>query len=108
MLKITGKSAAIVATVGLMSLVAMVDPALAQFAGGTAPEFQKGLSTLLWWVFVFGVFVAVVSFIAACFFLFQRNLMGFAGGVLGVVIGGALMAKAPTIITTLTGLQKIF
>jgi hypothetical protein len=87
----------------------MADPALAQFTGGgAAPEFQKGLSTLLWWVFVAGVFVAIASFIFACVALFTRNLMGFAGGVLGVVIGGALMAKAPTVVTALTNLQSIF
>lgn len=92
-----------------MAVLVTADPALAQFAGGgAAPEFQKGLSTLLQWVFVAGVFVAVASFIAACAFLFMRNLMGFAGGVLGVVIGGALMSKAPTVVSALTGLQSMF
>jgi hypothetical protein len=90
-------------------ILAATDPAMAQFASpGGAPEFQKGLSTLLWWVFVFGVFVAIASFIAACIFIYMRNLMGFAGGVLGVLIGGALMAKAPTVVNGLTGLQNIF
>jgi type IV secretion system protein TrbC len=93
----------------LILILLAADPALAQFsAGGAAPEFQKGLSSLLWWVFVAGVFIAIVSFIAACIFLFMRNLMGFAGGVLGVAIGGALMAKAPTVVNGLTGLQSIF
>lgn len=91
------------------ALTLAAGPALAQFAaGGAAPEFQKGLTDLLWWVFVAGVFIAVASFIVACVSLFMRNLLAFAGGVLGVVIGGALMAKAPTIVTNLTGLQSIF
>jgi hypothetical protein len=110
-MQITSKTAAICATAFAVALVAAVDPALAQFSGGgsgATPEFQKGLSTLLWWVFVAGVFIAIASFIAACAFLFMRNLMGFAGGVVGVVIGGALMAKAPTVVNALTGLQSIF
>jgi hypothetical protein len=85
------------------------DPALAQFAGGgAAVPFQQGMGTLLNWAFVAGVVVALASFIMACVFLFMRNLMGFAGGVLGVVIGGALMANASTIVSSLTGLTSVF
>ena len=107
-MKFIKKPAAIAAATALAVAFA-ADPALAQFTGGgAAPEFQKGLSTLLWWVFVAGVFIAIASFIMACVFLFMRNLMGFAGGVLGVVIGGALMAKAPTVVNALTNLQSVF
>ena len=68
-------------------------PALAQFAGGgAAAPFQQGMSTVLNWAFIAGVAVALFSFLFACVSLFMRNLIGFAGGVLGVVIGGALMA----------------
>ena len=38
----------------------------------------------------------------------MRNLIGFAGGVLGVVIGGALMANAQTLVQSLTGLTSAF
>ena len=85
------------------------DPALAQFAGGgaTAP-FQQGMSTVLNWAFIAGVAVALFSFLFACVSLFMRNLIGFAGGVLGVVIGGALMANAQTLVQSLTGLTSTF
>jgi hypothetical protein len=100
--------ALIVATVGLVAVMA-VDPAMAQFAGGGgAVPFQQGMSTVLNWAFVAGVAIALFSFILACVFLFMRNLIGFAGGVLGVVIGGALMANAQTIVQTLTGLTGTF
>lgn len=90
-------------------IVAAADPALAQFAGGggTAP-FRQGMSTVLNWAFIAGVAIALFSFIMACVFLFMRNLMGFAGGVLGVVIGGALMANAPQLVQSLTGLTTAF
>ena len=85
-------------------------PALAQFAGGGGDDvpFQEGLGTLLNWAFVAGVVVALGAFIMACVGLFMRNLMAFAGGVLGVVIGGALMANAADVVNALTGLDSIF
>ena len=92
-----------------LAVVAAADPALAQFAGGGADApFQEGLGTLLNWAFVAGVVIALGSFVMACAFLFMRNLMGFAGGVLGVVVGGALMANASTIVSSLTGLTSVF
>jgi hypothetical protein len=84
-------------------------PALAQFAGsgGDAP-FRQGMSTVLNWAFIAGVAIALFSFLFACVSLFMRNLIGFAGGVLGVVIGGALMANAQTLVQSLTGLTSAF
>jgi hypothetical protein len=92
------------------SVTALVaDPALAQFAGGgAAAPFQQGMSTVLNWAFIAGVAVALFSFLFACVSLFMRNLIGFAGGVLGVVIGGALMANAQTLVQSLTGLTSAF
>lgn len=102
------RKALVFAAVGLVAALA-ADPALAQFAGGGgAVPFQTGMSTVLNWAFVAGVAIALFSFILACVFLFMRNLIGFAGGVLGVVIGGALMANAATIVTSLTGLTSAF
>ena len=91
-------------------VVMAADPALAQFSGGGGGDapFRQGIGTILNWAFIAGVAIALASFIMACAFLFMRNLMGFAGGVLGVVIGGAMMAKAPQIVSSLTGLQSIF
>ena len=96
------------ASVAVVAVTA--DPALAQFAGGggAAAPFQQGMSTLLNWAFIAGVLIALVCFIMACVFLFMRNIIGFAGGVLGVVIGGALMANADTVVSSLTGLQTVF
>lgn len=95
-------------TIGLIAVLATA-PALAQFAGGgTAAPFQQGMSTVLNWAFVAGVAIALFSFLLACVFLFMRNLIGFAGGVLGVVIGGAMMANAPTLVQSLTGLTSAF
>ncbi|UEM08189.1 hypothetical protein JL101_036155 (plasmid) [Skermanella rosea] len=88
--------------------VLAADPALAQFNGGGDVPFQQGMSTVLNWAFVAGIAVALFSFILACVFLFMRNLIGFAGGVLGVLIGGALMANAATIVQGLTGLTSQF
>jgi hypothetical protein len=84
------------------------EPALAQFSGGggDAP-FRQGLNTALNWVFIIGVAVALFGFIGACVALFMRNIPGFAGGVLAVIVGGALLANAPTIMQSLTGLQSI-
>lgn len=102
------RKALVFAAMGLVAALA-ADPALAQFAGGGgAVPFQTGMSTVLNWAFVAGVAIALFSFILACVFLFMRNLIGFAGGVLGVVIGGALMANAATIVTSLTGLTSAF
>lgn len=92
-------------TLTVLLAVAATNPALAQFTVGGDVPFRPGMNTVLNWVFVVGIVICIASFIAACVFLFFRNIMGFAGGVLGVVIGGALMAKAPTIITGLTGLR---
>ncbi|QQP94022.1 hypothetical protein IGS68_34840 (plasmid) [Skermanella sp. TT6] len=89
-------------------IVTAADPALAQFNGGGDVPFQQGMSTVLNWAFVAGIAVALFSFILACVFLFMRNLIGFAGGVLGVLIGGALMANAPTIVQGLTNLSSPF
>src|SRR4051794_24718165 len=96
------------AGVGVVAAL-LADPALAQFAGGggDAP-FRQGMSTVLNWAFIAGIAVALFSFIFACVSLFMRNLIGFAGGVAGVVIGGALMANAQTIVQTLTGLTGVF
>jgi hypothetical protein len=84
---------------------AVTNPALAQFTGGGDVPFRQGMNTILNWVFVVGIVIALASFIGACCFLFMRNIMGFCAGVLGVVVGGALMAKAPQIITALTTLR---
>src|SRR5690349_15747908 len=86
-----------------LTIVLAADSALAQFAGGGGADapFQQGMGTLLNWAFIAGVVIALGSFIMACTFLFMRNLMGFAGGVLGVVVGGALMANASTIVSSL-------
>jgi hypothetical protein len=94
---------------GISVTALAADPALAQFAGGgaTAP-LQQGMSTVLNWAFIAGVAVALFSFLFACVSLFMRNLIGFAGGVLGVVIGGALMANAQTLVQSLTGLTSAF
>ena len=93
-----------------LAVALAASPALAQFAGGAGGDvpFQEGLGTLLNWAFVAGVVVALGSFLMACVALFTRNLMGFAGGVLGVVIGGALMANAADVVNALTGLDSIF
>jgi hypothetical protein len=98
----------LLAAVGFVAALA-ADPALAQFAGGggDAP-FRQGMSTMLNWAFIAGVAIALFSFLLACVFLFMRNLIGFAGGVLGVVIGGALMANAPALVQSLTGLNTPF
>lgn len=99
----------VTAVLAIAVIVVAADPALAQFAGGggTAP-FRQGLSTVLNWAFIAGVAIALFSFLMACAFLFMRNLVGFMGGVLGVVIGGALMANAPTLVQSLTGLTTAF
>jgi hypothetical protein len=97
----------LLAAVGSVTALA-ADPALAQFAGGAAAPFQQGMSTVLNWAFIAGVAVALFSFLFACVSLFMRNLIGFAGGVLGVVIGGALMANAQTLVQSLTGLTSAF
>lgn len=102
-MKKTLLTATAVAAIALLS----ADPALAQFGGGDAP-FRQGMSTVLNWAFFAGVAIALFSFLLACVFLFMRNLIGFAGGVLGVVIGGALMANAPTLVQALTGLTAVF
>jgi membrane protease YdiL (CAAX protease family) len=92
-----------------LAVAAAADPALAQFSGGGADApFQEGLGTLLNWVFIVGVVVALGAFLFACIMLFNRNLMGFAGGLLGVVVGGALMANAADIVNGLTGLENVF
>lgn len=92
-------------TLTVLIAVAATNPALAQFTGGGEVPFRQGMNTFLNWVFVVGIVVALISFLAACIFLFMRNIMGFAGGVLGVIVGGALMAKAPQIVTALTSLR---
>ena len=97
----------LLAAVGFVMALA-TDPALAQFAGGAAAPFQQGMSTVLNWAFIAGVAIALFSFLFACVSLFMRNLIGFAGGVLGVVIGGALMANAPALVQSLTGLNTPF
>lgn len=95
-------------TVAAVALAA--DPALAQvgFGGGAAAPFRQGMSTVLNWAFIAGVAIALFAFLFACVALFMRNLIGFAGGVLGVVIGGALMANAQTLVQALTGLTTAF
>lgn len=98
----------IITAAAVVTVIALAaDPALAQFTGGAggAAPFRQGMSTLLNWAFLAGVAIALFSFIMACVFLFMRNLIGFAGGVLGVVVGGALMANAQTIVQSLTGLK---
>ena len=98
-------------TIAFLTLAAVAvaaDPALAQFAGGGTAPFQQGMSTVLNWAFIAGVAIALFAFLFACVALFMRNLIGFAGGVLGVVIGGALMANAPTLVQALTGLTTAF
>lgn len=99
----------VTAVLAIAVIVVAADPALAQFAGGggVAP-FRQGMSTVLNWAFIAGVAIALFSFLLACIFLFMRNLVGFAGGVLGVVIGGALMANAQTLVQSLTGLTTAF
>lgn len=92
-------------TLAVLLAVAATNPALAQFQGGGAVPFRAGMNTFLNWVFVVGIVIALISFLAACIFLFMRNIMGFAGGVLGVIVGGALMANAPAIVTSLTTLR---
>lgn len=92
-----------------VAVTAAASPALAQFGGSTADApFTEGLGTLLNWAFIAGVVIALGSFIMACVFLLMRNLIGFAGGVVGVVIGGALMANAADLVSSLTGLESIF
>lgn len=99
----------VTAALAIAVIVAAADPALAQFAGGGgAAPFRQGMSTVLNWAFIAGVAIALFSFLLACVFLFMRNLVGFAGGVLGVVIGGALMANAQTLVQSLTGLTTAF
>lgn len=99
---------ALYVSLAALLVCAAADPALAQFSGGGDVPFKQGMTTVLNWVFFVGVVIALASFIGACIFLFMRNLMGFAGGVLGVVVGGALMANAPTIVNKLTTLQTGF
>lgn len=94
----------VTAALAIAVIVAAADPALAQFAG-TDPGFRQPLNTLLGWVLIIGAGVAVACFMFACFGLFMRNLLMFAGGVLGVVIGGVLMANAPQIVSGLTRLN---
>ena len=93
-----------------LAVATAAEPALAQFGGGggTDAPFQEGLGTILNWAFITGVVVALGAFIMACVGLFTRNLMAFAGGVLGVVVGGALLANAEEVVTALTGLESIF
>lgn len=84
-------------------------PAQAQFTnGGGAVPFQQGLSTLLNWAFIAGVAIALFCFILGCVLLYMRNLIGFVSCLLGVAIGGALMANAQTLVSSLTGLQGTF
>lgn len=96
------------ATFVALLVVAVANPAMAQFAGGGDVPFRAGMSQVLNWVFFLGVVIALASFLGACIFLLMRNFMGFAGGVVGVVVGGALMAKAPAIVSKLTTLQTGF
>src|SRR5688572_24871178 len=90
-----------VLALGLLVLAA-VDPALAQIGGGGGGggdiPFRGGLRTLLNWIFYGGAFLAVACFVWACGSLMARNLMQFASGVLGVVIGGALMGNAERLV----------
>lgn len=95
----------VTAALAVVIIVAAADPALAQFGGGADPGFRQGLNTLLGWVLIVGAAVAVAAFMFACVGLFMRNLMMFAGGVLGVLIGGVLLANAPTIVSSLTRLN---
>jgi hypothetical protein len=97
--------ATVVSVAAIVALAA--DPALAQFSGGGDAPFRQGLNTALNWVFIIGVAVALFGFIGACIAIFMRNVIGFAGGVLAVIVGGALLANAPTIMQSLTGLQSI-
>ena len=97
------------AAVSATAIGIVSDPAMAQFAGGaaTAP-FQTGLTTLLNWVYIVGVIVAIGSLIFAAIALFaMRNVMLFAGALLGLVVGGTLIAQAPEIVSALTGLQAL-
>ena len=94
----------------LVTLIALVaaDPALAQFTGGgTAAPFRQGLNTALNWVYIVAVAVALFGFIGACIAIFMRNIIGFAGGVLAVIVGGALLANAGTLVQSLTGLRTL-
>lgn len=95
-----------IAAASVAAVAVTADPALAQFAGGGTAPFQTGLSTLLNWVYIVGVIVAVASLIFAGIALFaMRNAMLFAGSLLGLVVGGTLIAQAPEIVSALTGLQ---
>lgn len=93
-------------TVIALLVAVAADPALAQWAGGGTPApFQTGFRSFLNWVFIVGVLVALISFLVACGFAMMGNARGFVAGAVGVIIGAALMAKAPTIIQGLTSLN---
>lgn len=88
-------------------VLAAADPAMAQFTGGGAVPFRTGLNTALNWVYIVAVAVALFGFIGACIAIFMRNIIGFAGGVLAVIVGGALLANAGTLVQSLTGLRTL-
>lgn len=88
-------------------LALMAGPAFAQRAtnggGGDAP-FAEGVTTGLTWVHYGAAAIAIVAFIIGCILLFMRQIMGAAGAFFFVIIGGALLANADTILTRLTTL----
>lgn len=103
----TNRSNTVAFALVTLIVLAAADPALAQFTGtGTVP-FRTGLNTALNWVYIIAVAVALFGFIGACIAIFMRNIIGFAGGVLAVIVGGALLANAGTLVQSLTGLKTL-
>ena len=100
-------SVAKIAVMAAAAEVVLASSAMAQQVtsggGGDAP-FAAGVVTGLNWVHFTGAAIAVVAFLVGCILLYMRNVMGAGAAFLFVVVGGAFMANANSIITTLTGL----
>ena len=104
----TNRSKIVAFALVTLIVLAAADPALAQFTGGgAAAPFRQGLNTALNWVYIIAVAVALFGFLGACVAIFMRNIIGFAGGVLAVIVGGALLANAPTLVQNLTGIRTM-
>jgi hypothetical protein len=90
------------------ALAAFASQALAQQiqngGGGDAP-FVQGVTTGLSWVHFGAAAIAIVAFLVGCVLLFNRNVFGAAAAFFFAIIGGALLANANSIMTTLTGLN---
>lgn len=86
----------------------LAGPALAQQTtnggGGDAP-FAPGITTGLTWVHFMAAAIAVAGLVIGCIMLFMRQIMPAVGAFVFIVVGGALLANANTIITQLTGLS---